>query len=199
MRETPKTRSSLLLRLRDRCDADSWSQFVLTYAPIIQDFLRKRGLQDADARDLTQEVLAAVAAAIGTFEYSSKRGSFRSWLFTITVNRLRNFYRDAQRRIQGSGDTAVRQLLEEQPDPCNGFAVWDTIYEQRIFQRAAELVRRDVRETTWRAFWQTAVEGRPAKDVAAELGMTQASVYLAKGRVIARIRKQVDLLADDEP
>jgi RNA polymerase sigma factor (sigma-70 family) len=198
MGNPPKTRSSLLLRLRDRRDAEAWSRFVLIYAPIIEEFLRKRGLQDADARDLTQDVLAAVAAAIGDFEYSPTKGSFRSWLFTITANRLRNFFRDAPRRVQGSGDTAVRQLLEELPEPCNGVADWDAIYEQRMFQRAAELVRRHFRETTWRAFWQTAVEARPAKEVAAELEMTQAAVYLAKGRVIARIKKQVELLADDE-
>jgi RNA polymerase sigma-70 factor (ECF subfamily) len=198
MGNSPKTRSSLLLRLRDRRDAEAWSRFVLIYAPIIEEFLRKRGLQDADARDLTQDVLAAVAAAIGDFEYSSEKGSFRSWLFTITANRLRNFFRDARHRVQGSGDTAVRQLLEEQPDPYDGVADWDAIYEQRMFQRAAELVRRRFRETTWRAFWQTAIEARPAKDVAAELGLTQAAVYLAKGRVIARMKKQVELLADDE-
>lgn len=195
---TPETRPSLLVRLRDAQDADSWSQFVSLYAPIIFQFLRSRGLQDADASDLSQEVLTSVAGAIKEFDYHSQRGSFRGWLFTIVQNRLRNFRRDAIREVTGSGDSHVQSLLQHQPDPHDGQADWDTIYQRQLFHHAADLVRRHFEDSTWQAFWQTAVDGRPAKAVAGELGMTPAAVYLAKGRVTARIRQQVQLLTDGQ-
>lgn len=199
MRGTPETRPSLLVRLRDGQDSDSWSQFVSLYAPIIFHFLRSRGLQDADASDLTQDILTSVAAAIKDFDYSAQRGSFRGWLFTIVQNRLRNFWRDARRTITGTGDSHIRRFLDDQPDRHNGHADWDVIYERQLFHHAADVVRCHFQTSTWQAFWRTAVDGRPTREVANELGMTPAAVYLAKGRVTARIREQVQLLTDGEP
>lgn len=198
MRETPETRPSLLVRLRDGHDADSWSQFVSLYAPIIFHFLRSRGLQDADASDLTQEVLASVAGAIKKFDYRTERGSFRGWLFTIVQNRLRNFRRDAHRTVTGSGDSQVQSFLDNQPDHHNGRSDWDTIYERQLFHHAADVVRCRFQDSTWQAFWRTAVEGHSPQQVAGDLKMTPAAVYLAKGRVTARIREQVQLLTDGE-
>jgi RNA polymerase sigma factor (sigma-70 family) len=193
MSDTQTTHPSLLLRIRDVRDADSWSSFVATYSPLVQGFLRKRGLQDADAADLTQEVLTRVATAIKEFEYSPDRGSFRGWLFTIVENRLRRF--SAQERLgrRGSGDSRVLQALTQHPAE-DLEAEWDRQYQRHLLERAAHDVRGDFQIATWRAFWATAVEGRAAQDVAAELGVSIASVYMAKHRVTGRLRQHIQYL-----
>src|SRR5438477_10862683 len=117
MPEAPPTRQSLLVRLRDLQDRQAWGQFVDVYAPLIYGYVRKRGLQDADAADLTQACLRQVAARVGSLEYDPRRGTFRGWLFTIVRNKLRDFRAHSERRCQGSGDSRIQQVLETQPAP----------------------------------------------------------------------------------
>src|SRR2546421_11891451 len=106
MSESPGTRASLLIRIRDSEDKDAWRQFVALYAPLIHGLARRRGLQDADAADLTQEVLRSVTAAIPGLDYDPARGSFRGWLFTVTRRRIHDFLDGRARCEQGSGDSA---------------------------------------------------------------------------------------------
>src|SRR5213592_1313025 len=115
MQESPATRASLLVRLRDGGDADAWREFVYLYAPIIYGFARKRGLQDADAADLMQEVLRSVSAAAHRLDYDRNQGTFRGWLFTITRNKVFNFLSARRIRPQGSGDTTTNRLLAAEP------------------------------------------------------------------------------------
>ena len=191
MSSSPHTRPSLLLRLRDAADREAWRQFVELYAPLVFRFARRRGLQDADAADLAQDVLHAVARSCERLEYDPRKGSFRGWLFTVVRTRLSNF-RDRRRTHpdRGSGDTDVQHVLDDVASPEEA-AWWDAEHERRLFAWAAEQVRPHVEPATWQAFWQTAVEGRPAKDVAAELGLNVASVYVAKGRVLARLKEVI--------
>src|SRR5262249_50284300 len=104
MTRIPPTRASLLLRLRDPRDQSAWTQFVDLYPPLVYAYARRQGLQDADAADLSQEVLTAVAGAVARLEYDPRRGSFRNWLFTIVRHKLSNWWLAQQRRPQGSGD-----------------------------------------------------------------------------------------------
>src|SRR4051794_28075980 len=97
MEQPPATRASLLVRLRDPQDGEAWRQFVQLYASVVYGFARRRGLQDADAADLMQDVFRAVSAAIGRLDYDPQRGSFRSWLYTVTRSKLYNFL-DGQKR-----------------------------------------------------------------------------------------------------
>jgi RNA polymerase sigma-70 factor (ECF subfamily) len=192
MSDLPATRPSLLVRLRDARDGQAWTQFVQVYGPVVYNFARKRGLQAADAADLTQDVLRAVAGAASRLEYDPARGSFRSWLFRVVRNRLRDFLASRQRRLQGTGDSAAQQFLQEQPAPeDDAEALWQREYEQRLFAWAVEQVRGDFQEATWRAFWLTAVEDKPGKEVAQTLGLSVAAVYLAKSRVLARLKEQI--------
>src|SRR5687768_13184788 len=110
MNEAPVTRPTLLLRVRDADDSAAWSQFIDIYTPLIFGFCRKRGLQDADAADLAQEVMRAVSRAIGKFEYQPEQGTFRSWLFTITRNKFNNFLDRRRRQPQGTGETVVQEF-----------------------------------------------------------------------------------------
>src|SRR5438477_2160410 len=114
MPEAPPTRQSLLVRLRDLQDRQAWGQFVDVYAPPIYGYARKRGLQDADAADLTQACLRQVAAHVGSFEYDPRRGTFRGWLFTLVRNKLRDFRGRAHGLYVGSGDPRVQHALENQ-------------------------------------------------------------------------------------
>jgi RNA polymerase sigma factor (sigma-70 family) len=190
MADSPSTRPSLLVRIRDAHDRQAWAEFVDLYAPLVYGFARKHGLQDADAADLTQEVLRAVSQAAARLEYDPRRGSFRGWLFTIVRNKLRNFLAGRKRHAQGTGDTDVQKVLQGQPAPGpDAAALWDRDYEQRLFAWAAAQVRDGCQETTWQAFAQTAVEGKDAREVARDLGMTVAAVYLAKSRVLARLKE----------
>jgi RNA polymerase sigma-70 factor (ECF subfamily) len=189
----------LLVRLRDHQDHEAWAQFVDVYAPLIYDYGRRRGLQDADAADLTQTCLRRFAVSVGSLEYDPQRGRFRGWLFTLVRNLLRDFLDRPRSAPQGSGDSRVQWSLENQaaPEP-DETAEWDREWRRNLFAWAAEQVRPGVQEATWQAFWKTAVEGKSGHAVAAELGMTVAAVYLAKSRVMARLRAVIREVQDEE-
>jgi RNA polymerase sigma-70 factor (ECF subfamily) len=196
MGDAPITRPSLLVRLRDARDGLAWSQFVEVYAPLIYGFARKQGLQDADAADLTQDVLGVVSEAIRRLEYDPRRGTFRGWLFTVVRNKVRNF-QSRRPRDQGTGDTGAHNLLKEQPAPEADDGFWDQEYERHLFNCAARQVRGHVQDSTWQAFWRTTVEGHGARDVAEALHMTVAAVYLAKSRVMAQLKEQIRQLREE--
>ncbi len=198
MAESLATRASLLMRLRDARDAAAWAEFVDLYAPLIHRFCRKQGLQDADAADLTQAALTQVFRAAGQFEYDPQRGSFRGWLFTMVRNRIRDFHIQQRRRIAHAGAAAGGPGLDDIPGPDGAAdAQWEHEYRLQLFAAAARTVRRDVTAPTWRAFELTAVEGRPAAEAATELGLSVAAVYLARSRVMARIKHEVALLQEE--
>jgi RNA polymerase sigma-70 factor (ECF subfamily) len=191
----PPTRASLLVRLRDPRDEAAWREFVDLYAPLVYGYARKQGLQDADAADLGQDVLAAVAAAIGRLEYDPRRGAFRNWLFKVLWRKLANWRAARANRTRGSGDTATQRLLEQSPAPEEE-AGWEAEWQERVFAWACGQVRRTVTDATWQAFWRTAVEGRPGKQVAAELALTVAAVYRARSRVLTRLKDLVQSAQD---
>jgi RNA polymerase sigma-70 factor (ECF subfamily) len=196
MAETPATRASLLVRIRDAGDAAAWGEFVEIYAPLVYGFARRRGLQDADAADVTQDVLRAVSGAVGRLRYDPRRGSFRSWLFTVARSKLNDFHAERRRHPLGGGDSAIQARLEEQPACDEEAAEWDREYETRLLLWAADRVRGQFQDATWRAFWQTAVEGKKPADVAESLGLSVGAVYIAKSRVVARLRDEIEQLPD---
>ena len=196
MEEAPATRASLLIRLRDGQDADAWREFVRVYAPVVYGFARKRGLQDADASDLMQEVLRSVSGAVNRLDYDPRRGTFRGWLFTVTRNKLYSFLNGQKRRVRGSGDSGAQERLEEEAAPEES-AEWDREYERQIAASAMERIRGEFQDTTWRAFWMTAVEAKSPREVAAALNLSPGAVYVAKSRVLARLRQEVQQMQED--
>ena len=135
-----------------------------------------------------------VARAIDGFDYDPVRGSFRNWLLTIVQNRLSNFLRkgDVDR---GQGGSEATQFLSNVPESANGNAGdWETSIERRLFRVAARQVRDDFQEATWTAFWETTMEGRKPKDVAKQLNVSIAAVYMAKRRVTRRLKDQIAFL-----
>lgn len=190
MNTVEATRPSLLVRIRDHRDELAWAEFARLYTPLIYRYARQAGLQDSDASLVTQDVLVTVARTIHRFDYDRQTGSFRGWLKVVTRSRLGDFARAQGKHIPGSGDTAMLRAIDAQPDPSQP-DLWEREYRRSLFEWAVERIRSDFEETTWEAFWQTSVDGLTAADVAESIGLSVGAVYIARSRVLARLRQEV--------
>jgi RNA polymerase sigma-70 factor (ECF subfamily) len=189
---TPSTRASLLLRLRDPQDHEAWIEFVNLYEPVIYRLLRRNGLQDADAREIMQELFLTVSQSIDRWDPAKERGSFRGWLRRVARNLVINWLKQRGRRDVASGGSGMQALLVLLP-AADGpeSAEFDHELRRALFHRAAEQVRGEVQAATWQAFWETSIEGASAADAARKLGMTVGAIRVAKCRVLARLRAAV--------
>jgi RNA polymerase sigma factor (sigma-70 family) len=192
-----ETRATLLVRLRDPLDQEAWRQFAELYARLIYDYARSKGLQDHDAADLMQEVLQGVSRSIGRWDYDPKKGSFRGWLYRIVRNKLVNFLESRRHnRAMAAGDSNIQQQLEQHAAPEGEAEDWDREYQRKAFAWAAEQVREEFQISTWQAFWLTAVEGVPVKEVSERLNLSAGAIYVARSRVLSRLRERVEELED---
>ncbi len=196
--DSPLTRASLLIQIRDGANHGAWREFVDLYGPVVYGFARKRGLQDADAADLMQDVMRSISSAIGRLDYDRNQGTFRGWLFTITRNKVFSFLSARRIRPQGSGDSTTNRMLNSHPDTNEGSDTWEVEYQRRLAAIAMERVKGEFQENTWRAFWLTAVEGTAVADVAKEVGMSAGAIYVAKSRVLARLKEEVETMRRQE-
>jgi RNA polymerase sigma factor (sigma-70 family) len=198
MDDTPTTRPSLLVRLRNFQDQQSWEEFYSLYRPLIYRMARNQGFQDADAWELTQEVFIAVASAIEQWDPNPQRGSFRGWLFRITRNLMLNWLAYRRRHPTGTGNSDIRRLLAEQPDPHQeDSAIFDREYKQQAFAWASQEICQEFQASTWQAFWLTSVENQPVTEVAKKLGISAGAVYIARSRVMAKLRQKIETLAEE--
>lgn len=181
--ETPV---SLLEQLRQPAQEQAWTRFVELYTPLLYCWARRTGCQESDAADLVQEILTLLVRKLPEFTYDRHR-SFRSWLRTVAHNCWRNLWRRAALpRVAGD--------LTELAAPAADEPFWEVEYQQRLVGRALELMRAEFQPTTWQACWQSVVDGKPAAQVARDLGISVAAVYCAKSRVLSRLRQDlVDL------
>jgi RNA polymerase sigma-70 factor (ECF subfamily) len=187
----------LLVRLRDDEDNLAWSQFVEIYAPLVYQYVRRRGVQDADAADVTQETLKTCSQNLGRFKYDPARGTFRAWLFTVVRTRMSNYLSSQRRHPKGRGGSEVNHRLEQHVDKSeDDMHEWTNEYELRLLDWAKDRIRNEFRSQTWKAFDMTAIEGLPAKEVAAKLGMTPGAVYVAKTRVLQRLKACIQQIDD---
>lgn len=173
---------SLLDRLRGPADPAAWARFVHLYTPFLYHWARRRGLDPADTADLVQEVFAQLLKVLPEFAYDPRK-SFRAWLATVVGNKWRELNR--RKRPQ----TVPADELADRPGPADDFD--DREYRAHIAARALKLIQGEFAAPTWQAFWAVVVNGRPAADVAAELGLTANAVYLARGRVLRRLRAEL--------
>jgi RNA polymerase sigma factor (sigma-70 family) len=184
------THVSLLARIKDEADPNAWREFVRFYGPIVYGFARKWGLQDADAADLMREVMREVARDAETKEYGSEGRTFSGWLFTITRNKISNFLSAQKNRSRRAAISRpwVNSVLASEADTDPD---WDTEYQRQLAAKAMDRTKQKFRLSIWQAFWKTAVDRRPAQDVALELKMTPGAVYVARSQVLARLREEV--------
>jgi RNA polymerase sigma-70 factor (ECF subfamily) len=191
------TRATLLLRLRDAEDRQAWEAFVDRYAPMIFHWCRRYGLQDSDAADVTQDVLIKLVRVMREFEYDPARGTFRGWLKTVTSNTLRDVLQGWKHMERGSGDTRqLRQLAGiQQPQALDALSKEiESQHERELLAAAEQRVRARVKPNTWKAYRLTAVDGQRAADVAGQVDMTVAEVYVAKSRVVKMLRAEIQKL-----
>lgn len=190
------THRSLLDGARAR-DAAAWERLVSLYAPLVLFWCRGWGLKGDDAADVFQEVFQAVAVHIGGFRRERPGDTFRGWLRTITRNKVNDHFRRREHEPAGVGGSEARALLLQVPGsvPTEEPPVTEAM-ESELLHRALELIRAEFEPRTWQAFWQTAVEGRAAADVAADLSMSAGAVRVAKSRVLHRLRSDLGELLD---
>jgi RNA polymerase sigma-70 factor (ECF subfamily) len=187
----PSTHVTLLKRLREVDQPGDWDLFVQVYGPLLYRSCRRRGLQDADARDVSQEVLLAVRTAIRKLEYDRSKGKFRSWLGTLTARKISRHHRRQQRAGRGAGGPADT-LLEIADDDA-----WDAEFNSHIYDTALARIRPEFEPETWTVFEAVWMREERPRDVATRLGRPATWVYRAKLRVLRRFESEVKFLAAD--
>ena len=191
MTDFPETRESLLLQLSSPANREAWDRFVALYRPVIYRLARRRGMQDADAQDLTQQVFVAVASAIARFEKQEGSGGLRHWLRRIAGNAIINAL-SRRPRDRATGGTSVQELLAEQRGGDDESATEIELeYRRELYLQAAAIVRGDVESDTWRAFELTVIENRPIEAAALELNKPVGVIYAARSRIMRRLRDAV--------
>jgi RNA polymerase sigma factor (sigma-70 family) len=193
--ETGPTQPSLLLRIRDASDEESWRTFVSIYAPLIYRSCRRRGLQDADAADVGQEVLAQVARSIRDFEYQPGRGRFRDWLGAVVRHKLCRFLQNEGRGVRG----VVVQESMENLGAIEADGEWVAEFHAHLLSAALGRIRDRFEPPTWSAFEEVWLHDRASDEVARDLALPIEVVYLAKSRVLKRLRNELMTLAEDLP
>ncbi len=195
---SPSTSRSLLARARDPADSASWRRMTDLYSPLIRRWVRQNVDQPADADDVVQEVLAALHRDLSGFEHNERAGAFRTWLRRITANRLRNYWQAKKNRLSGLGDELVREALDQLEDPQSALSrAWDEEHDRHVTRMLLESIRLEFQPATWRSFDLHVRQGRPTAEVAAELGLTENAVLIAKSRVLKRLREIARGLLDD--
>lgn len=190
MAEFPETNHSLVARVRDLGDGASWTEFLAIYQPVVYRMARRRGLQEADAQDVVQQVFHSISRAIDRWQPSPTQPLFRAWLVTIARNTITNAL-NRRPRDAATGSTSVMELLQERPDPsCTTELHAET--EKEFILWAAAQIRNEFSESTWDVFWRSTIEGQSVAEVVKATGRTTGSVYVTRYRVISRLKEKID-------
>lgn len=185
------TSFSLLERLRQPEEQAAWERFVQLYTPLLTAWAHRLGQQGQEADDLVQDVFTLLVQKLPEFRYDPQK-RFRAWLWTVTVNKCRERQRRRQLLPTGAGESAFEAAACDDA----ATAVDEEEYRNYLVRRALELMQAEFQPPTWQAFWECTAQGRPAAEVARQLGISENAVYLAKGRVLRRLRQELDGLLD---
>ena len=188
MNESPETRLSLIARLHQSNDSDAWLEFVRTYEPLILTIAQRRGLQHADAAEVTQEVLKRVASSIETWDPDPRKGAFRGWLYRVTRNLTIDYLRHHRRWRERDHIADLEAIPTPSDDESQEFRLE---FERQLFNWAAGEVKAAFKPDNWQAFWLTAVENKSVEVVSEHLNLPRSKVYVARSRVMARIAKVI--------
>ena len=191
------TRPSLLLRVRDRDDQDSWGEFVEIYQPLILRFALSRGVNSNDAPDITQDVLRNLARAMHRFEYDPNKGTFRSWLFTVIRREIIRASKKIQRQGGHAGSDDPSDLIDQLPDEQASLD-WEADYQKRLTQWAMGKIKGEFSEKSWCAFAAIAIDGDSPKDTAKRMEMTIGSLYVAKSRILKRLIEKIHSVDEED-
>jgi RNA polymerase sigma-70 factor (ECF subfamily) len=185
------TSPSLLARLRQPAQQEAWARFVKLYTPFLYHWARQLKLNEQDAADLVQDVFLVLVRKLQGFTYDPQK-SFRGWLRTVMLNKWRDVQR--QRAVQTARKS--EPFVSDLAGPDDVVAFEEAEYRQYLVSRALRLMRAEFQPATWQACWEHVVSGKPAAEVAVELGISLNSVYAAKSRVLRRLRQELQGLLD---
>jgi RNA polymerase sigma-70 factor (ECF subfamily) len=185
-----ETRSSLIRRVRDPTDVDSWREFVALYEPLLLSQVRRRGLDEHDARDVVQDIFARLLQALPAFELDHSRGNFRTWLWQVACSAIADWARRGRRQNAAENEWQRRLTASAPSEEAVREAEWLTAHRRRVLEFVLERVRSQTQPQTWTCFEQHVLHGRRGADVAAELGMTANAIFVNASRVLARVREQ---------
>lgn len=187
---SPTTRFSLIERIKNPQDMHAWGEFVDLYEPLIVETCLRKGMQHADATDIAQEVLTRVASKIEDFRHDQPQATFRGWLYRMTRNLTIDFIRQHQRDpLNHAAPASAMNDIAKSPDVET--QEFHQSYQRRLFLLVAKQIESEVQPQTWAAFWKVEVEQKDPAEVAQELGLSRGGVYVAKSRVLKRLRKEV--------
>jgi RNA polymerase sigma-70 factor (ECF subfamily) len=191
-----ETRQSLLLRAQTG-EENAWKDLTALYRPLIIGWLNRQGVPARDLEDLSQDILLSVVKHLPAFEHSGRRGAFRCWLRAIVCSRTTDYWRAADPATAASGGSGATAALQELADPDSDLnRRWDEEHDRYVLDCLLDLVEQEFEPTTLRAFRRLALEGASGAETAQELGLSVAAVYVAKSRVLQRIRQEAEGLID---
>lgn len=191
-----ETRQSLLLRAQTG-EENAWQDLTGLYRPLILAWLNRQGVPARDLDDLSQDILLSVVKHLPGFEHSGRRGAFRSWLRTIVCSRTADYWRAADPAGLADGGSGATAALQQLADPDSDLnRRWDEEHDRYVLDCLMDLVEAEFEPATLRAFQCLALEGKSGAETAAELGMSVPAVYMAKSRVMQRIRQEAEGLID---
>jgi RNA polymerase sigma-70 factor, ECF subfamily len=193
MAHTPQ---SLLDRVSGGNDSPAWPQFLSLYRPLLRRWLTQYFLQEADADDVVQDVLVVVVAKMPEFRHGGGAGAFRAWLRQILTHRLQTHWRKSLRR-PAAGPLFDLTLAELADDSSSLTKAWDEEHDRHLISVLLDAVKPEFQPTTWQAFWQTSILETPVADVARSLGLSPNAVFIARSRVLQRLREEAAGLLDD--
>lgn len=197
MEDVPDTRDSLLMRVANPSDQCAWEQFARIYRPVVYNVARMRGLQDADAQDVAQQVLVAVAQALPTWKRRDEATLFRHWLCRIARNTTINML-TRQPQDRGIGGTGGQAKVKVEQGAGGGLdSQIEREYRRQVFRQAAEIVRSRADAVTWRAFALTMIDGLTIAEAAGQLNRSEAVIYAARSRIMRRLKDAVKELEED--
>jgi RNA polymerase sigma-70 factor (ECF subfamily) len=192
------TSTTLLDQVKQR-DAQAWCRFADLYSPLVYRWARQCGLQSSDAADIVQEVFTSVARTIASFQNDEPSASLRGWLWTITRNQVRLYFRRLKERPAAVGGSTANHFLGQQPaeDPSSVLIEQDEApagfdAQASLVHRAIQLMRKDFQPHTWQAFWRLVVDGCSVAEVAEQLSLTPGAVRQAKFRVLTRLQRELE-------
>jgi RNA polymerase sigma-70 factor, ECF subfamily len=193
----PETRASLIVRLKDRRNEPAWNEFVSAYEPFLRHLVRRHAASEADVSDVTQQIMIAVARSVEGWTDDGRPASFRRWLNRVARNAAIKFMARERRQAKGKGGTSFLEQLERVQDAGDDERRARQ-YEHELIVWAAEQVKGEFRESSWRSFWATQIEGRSVAETAAELSLSPGAIYMSRSRILARIRAKIEEVSDEQ-
>lgn len=194
MTEFPETQSLLLANIQSLENREAWEEFVLLYRPVIYRMARRRGMQDSDAQDLTQDVLLRIARSIENWE-PQPDVRFRHWLRRVASNAILTALSKSNRQ-PAVGGSKIDQRIAEAPEIEAATQELQNECRRELYQRAATIVKSDVSTATWQAFEETVIQGRSCEDAAKLLDKSIGTIYASRSRVLKRLQQEVQRLEE---